>query len=194
MLPTCSEQLLDHHMEMRAARDVDAEEILHLAGGDQQRGTGGEADHHGMRDEIDQHAHARQAQDQLEQAGEEGQGQHHADELRRAGFGERAHRGEYRDGNRGGRAGNQMPAGAEQGGDDGRHHGGIQAVFRRHAGDGGEGHALRQHDHRAGDAGDQVGLVGVVVDHRPPAQKGKNLVKPELAGKELFEVTRGLHN
>ena len=145
-----------------------------LAAGDQQCRAGGKADHHGMGDEIDQHAHARQPQNQLEQAGKEGQGQHHADELRRAGFGQDVRiDGEYGDGNRGGRPGNQMPAGAEQGGDDGRHHRGIEAVFGRHAGDGGKGHALRQHDHGAGELpADHRAGVSVTIGHQ--RRKGRN--------------------
>ena len=48
---------------MQAARDLDAEEGADLARRDQHRSTGGEADHHGMRNEIHQRAHARQAQE-----------------------------------------------------------------------------------------------------------------------------------
>ncbi len=160
--------LFDHHMEGCAARDVDTEEILHLTGRDEQRGTGREADDHRVRDEVDQHSHAREPEDQLEQSGEEGEREHHADELRRTGFGEGTDGGEHRDGDGRGRSGDQMPARPEQGGDDRRQHGGIQTVFRRHPGDGGESHALRQHDQRTGDAGDQVGTGGAAIHHVPP--------------------------
>ena len=136
--------------EGRSARNVYAEEILDLAAGDQHGGAGGETDHHGMRNEIDQRPHARQPQCQLEQSGEEGQGQHQADELRRARRGVRADRGEHGDGNGRGGTGDQMPGRTEQRGDDGRRHRRIKAILRRQAGNGGEGHRLGQHDQRPG--------------------------------------------
>ena len=95
------------------------------------------------------------------------------DVLRRAGFGLVRERGEDGDRDRGGRAGNEVPAGAEQRGDDRRHHGGVEAVLRRQAGDGGEGDALRQDDQRAGEAGDQVVAQCLPTYQRPPLKEGK---------------------
>ena len=75
-------------------RNVDAEEILDLAGDDEQGRTRGEADHHGMRNEIHQGAETGHPHRQLHQADHEGQGQHQAHIIGAAGFG---------------RTGNQMP-------------------------------------------------------------------------------------
>jgi hypothetical protein len=122
---------------------------------------------------------------QLEQAGQEGERQHHADVFRRARLGVGRHGGEHHDGNRRGGAGHQVPGGTEQGGDDGGHHGRVDAVFRRQAGDGGEGHRLGQDDQGAGDAGDAVVLEGVAVDPVPPFQEGQELVQPQVAGQDV---------
>ena len=135
--------LFDHYMERCTTRDIDTEEVLHLASRDQQGGARCETDDHGMRDEVDQHSHACQPQDQLEHAHQKGQRQHHADEFRRAGIGQRTHGGEYGDGDSSSRPRDQMPTRPEQRGDDCRQHSRIQAVFRRHAGDGGKCDPLR---------------------------------------------------
>jgi len=51
-----------------------------------------------------------------------------------------------------------MPARPPQRRDDGRHHRGIETVFRGQPGNGGKRHRLRQHNERAGEGGDGVGL------------------------------------
>ena len=192
------EQLAEDLHQRGAAHDLDAEKVADLAGHDQQGRARGKADDHAVRDEIDQGAHARQSQRQLEHPGEEGQGQDHADVLGRTRFVLRCQHGEdrHRDGR--GRAAHQVQAGTEQGGDDGRHHGRIQAVFRRQPGNGGKGHALRQHHQRPGRSGHEVVAQGVPVDHRPPAQEGKEGAYVEgwkvhglhLFRKRLFQTDR----
>ncbi len=89
---------------MRATWYVQAEEILDLAGGDEDGRARGEADDHGVRDEVDQHAQPGQAHRELDHSGKKGECQHEADELSAAGLGQRADRGENHDGNRGGRS------------------------------------------------------------------------------------------
>ncbi len=49
-----------------------------------------------------------------------------------------------------------MPGRAEQGGDNGRNHARVEAVLGGHAGNGGEGNTLRQHDGRAGESGNRI--------------------------------------
>ena len=61
-----------------------AEKIGQLAEDDQQRRAKGEAEHHRMRDEIDQRPDAQDAEQPLEGAGEKGQQQHGLDVLRAA--------------------------------------------------------------------------------------------------------------
>ena len=91
-----------------------------------------------------------------------------------------AERGKEDDGGCGGRPGDQQPGGAEQGRNDGRDHAGIEAVFGRHAGDGGKGHALGQGDDGPGEAGQQVGAQRGGGHHGPPFQEGENNTLPAL--------------
>ena len=70
-----------------------------------------------------------------------------------------------------------MQRGPPQGGDDGRHHGAIKAVFRRHARERGERHALGQHYDGAHQAGDYVRTQAGAADARPPGEKRKNAGK-----------------
>ncbi len=48
MLPSLQRKQVQGFEEWGAARDIQAEEILDLAAGDEHRRPGGEADHHGM--------------------------------------------------------------------------------------------------------------------------------------------------
>ena len=107
-------ELDQHLMKMGAARHVEAEEVLDLAGGDENRRTCGEADDDGVRDEVDQCAEPRQTHRQLNQAGQQGECKHQADELRTARFGQRADRGKHHDRDCGCRARHQVPARAPQ--------------------------------------------------------------------------------
>ena len=182
-------ELVQDFVEGQAARDLDAEEGADLARCDQHRGTGGEADHHGMRNEIHQRAHARQAQRHLENADLQRQGEDQPDILRCARFGQVVDGGVNGDRDRRGRSRHQVPRGAEQRGDYRRDHRRIQAILRRQAGDGGKGHALRQHDECAGQAGEQVLAQRLPCDQRPPAQEGKQF--GEEAGRQFHRLRRG---
>ena len=65
-----------------------------------------------------------------------------------------------------------MPGRAEQRRDNRRDHSGVEAVLRRHAGDGGERHSLGQHDERAGEPGDKIVAQVLSIDSIAPAQEG----------------------
>ena len=147
--------------------------MLQLLGGNQYRCAGGEADNHRVGDKIDQHPHPRQAQCQLEQANHEGEGERQGDVLRAAGDGVDRQGREQHHRRRCGRSGDQVARGAEQGGDDGRHHAGVEAVLRRHAGDSGEGDALWQHHDGTGEGGSEIGFQGVALVTGHPVQEGK---------------------
>jgi hypothetical protein len=140
---------------------------------DQHGSTAGETDHHGMRDEIHQGAHATDAQRELKNAHLQGERQSQADILRRTGVGEIVQGRVERDRDRRGGTGNQVPGRAEQCGDDGRYHRRVEAVLGRQAGDGGEGHALRQDHHGAGETGEHILLERLAGDQRQPGKKGK---------------------
>ncbi len=96
----------------------------------------------------------------------------------RARLRQRAHRAIDDDRDRRRRPRHEVPARAEQRGDDRRHDGGVQAVLRRHAGDRREGDALRQDDHGADHAGHQVGAGAVPVHPGPPAQERQQPGRP----------------
>ena len=158
--------------------------MLELAGGDQDGGPRGKADHHTMGDEIDQLAHARQTEGQLESACEEGQCQHHADEFRTAGDREGLYRGQYHDGNRSRGSRNQVMGGTEQARHDRRYDGGVKTVLRRQAGDQRKGNTLGQHDHRTGNTRKEIGPQRLPAKQRPPAQEGKYPVPPQVGNIE----------
>lgn len=142
-----------------------------LAGGDEDGRAGHKSRDHRVGHEIDHAAEPGQPEAQFDDPGQEGQGQDQVQVFGRARGGQLAHVGEDDERGRGGRAGDEVERGAEKRGHHHRHHGRVQAVFRRQAGDGGEGHALGQDDHRPGQAGPQVGLERSPVDLRPPAKK-----------------------
>ena len=129
----------------------------------------GKADHHGVRNEVDQHAQPRQACHQLGNADQEGEHQNQADVLRAPRLRKLRHRGEHHQRNGIGRPRYEMPARTPQGGDDRRHHGGVKAVLRRHAGEGGERDGLRQHHDRAHHARADVRAQRAAADALPPA-------------------------
>jgi hypothetical protein len=66
-------ELMQDFIERHAARDGQTEETFDLAGGDEHGGPGRKADNHGMRDEVDQGSHVRQAKNELIQADQKGQ-------------------------------------------------------------------------------------------------------------------------
>ena len=172
---------------MRTTRDIQTKEIFNLAGGNQNRCACGKADDDGMGNKIDQCAKASQPHGKLEQSSQKSQRQHQADKLWRAGLCQRANGREHNNRNGRGGAGNQMPAGAEQRGDDGWYHCRVQAILRRQARDGGKCHRLRQYDDCAGKTCQCVEFEAALVDLRPPAQKRQQFVKPKRAGVRLHK-------
>jgi len=68
-----------------------------------------------------------------------------------------------------------MPARAEQRREDRRDDCGIQTIFGRHAGDGCEGDALREHYDRAYCPGDGIRAQRHAIDARPPVQERKQV-------------------
>ena len=75
-----------------------------------------------------------------------------------------------------------MPARAEQRRDDARHDRGVEAVFGRQPGQRRERDALRQHQQRAEQAGDEVGAHARAIDPANP--------RPEDACSELVHWRR----
>jgi len=115
-----------------------------LAEDDQQRRAKGEAEHHRMRDEIDQRPDAQDAEQPLEGASEKGQQQHGLDVLRAAQRRQRGHRTEQQHRDRRGGTAHQVARRAPQAGDRHWQHRRVQAVLRWQAGDQRIGHRLRQ--------------------------------------------------
>ena len=83
-----SEQGPEDAEEHCAMGNVDAEEVLDLAGDDQQSRPRSEADNHGVGNEIHQGAKASHPHHQLHQADHEGQGQYQAHIGGATGFGD----------------------------------------------------------------------------------------------------------
>ncbi len=145
--------------------------MLELAGGDEYRGAGGEADDDRVGDEVHQRAETRQPHGQLDGADHEGEGERIYDIFLRSRLRQHAQRREHDDGRGGGRSRDQVAGRAEQGGDDGRNHGGVEAVDRRHAGKGRKGDPLRQNHHGSRQPRDRVGAQRAAIDLRPPTAK-----------------------
>ena len=164
--------------EARARRDGYAEEILELRGDDEQSGAGGEADHHGMRDEIDERTQPRDAHAELQQTHQQRERQHELDVRVGAGRGQRRHRREHDEGKRVGRAGNLMPRRTPQRRDDGGQHRAVEAVLWRHAGERGVRDALRQDDQRADESGQEVGAQRRARHTVAPREERKELQRP----------------
>ena len=101
---------------------------------------------------------------ELDHADQERQRQHQLHVLGAAGDRQRADGGEDDDRDRRRRPRHQVPRRAPQRGDDRRHHRRVEAVLRRHAGDGGERNALRHQHDAAGQPGDRVGAQRAAVD------------------------------
>ena len=154
-----------------AAWNVHAEEVLHLCREDQARRAGGKAHDDGMRDEVDQRAHPRETHRQLKQAGQKGQREHELDVFGRSRYRQRADTGKNENRDDVGGSRYQVPGRAEQRRDDGGHDGRIEAILRRHSGQGRECHTLRQHDDRPYDPGKRVRPQRAAIDARPPAQQ-----------------------
>jgi hypothetical protein len=158
-------------VEGGAARHREAEKVLELAGRDEERGAGREAHDHGVRDEVDERSQPGQSHRELHQPGHQAERQHHGDVAFAARLGQRRERGQHQHRDRRRRPRHQVPARAPQRRHHRRHHRRVQAVLRRQAGDGGEGHRLRQHDHRPGEGRRGVAAQALAPDQRPPVQQ-----------------------
>ena len=103
-------ELEEHFVEVRTARDVQAKEVLDLAGGDQDGGARRETDDDRVGDEVHQSAEPGQTHGQLDQSGQQSEREDQAHKLCAAGFGQRADRGKYHNRNCGRGPRYQMPA------------------------------------------------------------------------------------
>ena len=165
----------DRRERVEGGRDLRAEEVLELVDRDEDRGAGGEPRDDRVGHEVHEHAEPGDAEHELDHAHHQGEGDRIGDVLRASRRREGAERGEQHDGGRGGRAGHEQPGRAEQGGDDGRDHRRVEPVLGRHAGDRGEGDALREDHEHAGHGGQRVRTHGVAIDVGPPLQERREL-------------------
>ena len=153
-------QLRDHMRQHRARAVVggggNPQKIGQGMHGNQQRRSGSETEQHRRRNEIGQHAQPQRANQPLQHADHYGDGQRQLDVGGAEGHGQRRQHGKQRQRIGVGRPRHDMPAGAEQRGDDARHHCRVQAIFRRQTRQRGKGDALGQHQHRAQQAGHGV--------------------------------------
>ena len=152
---------------------AEPQDMFQLTCGNQDGSAGRETDNDGMGDEIDQCSQSGQAECQLIDPGQKGQGQNEPNVLFRAWLGKRADGAEYNDGNRRGRTGYQMQGGTEERCDNRGDNGCIEPVFRGKPGNHRKGHSLRKDDDRPGQPGQNIGPQGVPTDEVPPAKKGK---------------------
>ena len=172
--------LPDREQEIMAGRNLKPEELRRLRRDDEHADAGRVADHHGMRDEIDDDAELEDAERQFDQARHDRQRHGELDVVGRAGRREGGERGRQNERGRRGGAGDQMPRRPEEGGHDRGHDRGVEPVLRRHSRDGREGDALRQHDDGAGEPRQKVGARRTPVDQRRPPQEREKIRKSRL--------------
>ncbi len=133
----------------RRVRQLQAEEVLDLHGGDGDGDTGGKAERHRQRNVLDQPAKARQPHQQQKHPGDQrGDQQAGQSELLRNRIQDH-HEG-------GGGAGDAVARTAADGDDDPGDGGGIQAVLRRHAAGDRQRHRQRDGDNTDRHPGDSV--------------------------------------
>ncbi len=140
----------------------------------QQRRARGKAEQHGRRNEIGQHPQPQRANQPLHDAHHHGDGQRQLDIGRTESHGQWRQHGKQRQRIGIGRPRHDMPAGAEQRGDDAGNDGGVKPIFGRQPGQRGKGNALRQHQHRAQQA-----------RHRIGAQRGRRQLPHPVAKQAL---------
>ena len=171
--------ILHDLVEREAARHaVQLEKVLELVGGDNHARARGEADDNRVRYEVDERAEPEQAHGQFDHADKEGERERQDHVMVRSGRRNGTERRGHDQRSRHRRPRNQLPGRAEQRGHDCRDHAGVEAVNRRHAGDGRVGDALREHHERAGQRRPEIGIQGVRVDMRRPAQKRQQAPLP----------------
>ncbi len=127
-------------------RQRDAEQILELAGEDDDGDAGGEADRHRIGNELDVGAEPQEARGDQDDAGHQRREDHAIDAVA---FGGQRH--QHDEG--AGRSADLKPAAAEQRHDEAADHGGVESAIRRHAGGDGDRHRQRQRDDRHRQAG-----------------------------------------
>ena len=171
--------ILHDLVEREAARHaVQLEKVLELVGGDDHAGARGEADDDRMRYEVDERAEPEKAHGQFDHADKEGERERQDHVMVRSGHRDGTERRGHDERSRHRRPRHQLPGRAEQRGHDCRDHAGVETVNRRHAGDGRVGDALREHHERAGQCRPEIGIQGVRVDMRRPAQKRQQAPLP----------------
>ena len=137
-------------MEVVGGRHVDAEEVAPLADEDDHADAGREAQHHGVRNELDDAAEACQAEQQQNRSGHEGGELQTGDAV----LGRNARQNDDESARR---ARDLYPAAAEHGHDERCHDGRVDALLRLRAGGDGKGHGQRQRDDADDHAGGQIG-------------------------------------
>ncbi len=164
---------------MLGAFHADPEDLGKLRGGDDDGGAVGEAHHHGMGQEVHQHAEAEQPEHELEAPHHDGQqGRVHQVALR-VGRGDGlqgggGHEGDHRHGARG-----QLARGAQEGGDDDGNERGVQTHVGWQAGQLRIGHGLGHQHQGNGDARQQVRAQGTRITQFPqPFQEGHKTTRP----------------
>ena len=126
-----------------------AEEILDLGAGDQDRDSIGEAQHHGTRNEFHRRAHAGHSQHHQQNARHHSAHEQPVHPVHRDDAGHHHHK-------RSGRPSDLRLRSAQQGNQKSGNHGAVDARLRRQAGSNGEGHGQRQRDQTDRDAGNDV--------------------------------------
>jgi hypothetical protein len=151
------DQILQGFQEVRAAGNIDVQEIPQLAGGDEDTGAGGETEQHGSRGKVDEHAQPGKSENDAQSTHHHG---HHAGRnhvLGSADRGEWRQDGEHENRDRIGRSGGKVSGRPPEGPDDGRHDRRVESVGRRQASDRRIGDALRDSEHGDRRAGHQIG-------------------------------------
>ncbi len=146
----------DERMNRQALGHVEADEMAGLRNDDENADARREAHDYRMRYEIDERAEPQGSEPQLHQPHHEGKRYGKLHVMGGARFGESGERGGKHKGRCGTGTRDQMPRGAKQRGDNGRHDGGVQPILGRHAGDRREGDALRQHDNGARQSREEI--------------------------------------
>jgi len=143
------QQVPEFLMKVLAADRGQAEEILPLADPDDYPDTGGEAQDHRVRDELDQGAQAADAQQEQDQPGHQGRQLQAADPVLGGDPGKDHDKGP-------GGPGDLHPAAAEQRHQQAADDGGVDTLFGLDPGGDGEGHGQGQRHHCDNHPGHQV--------------------------------------
>ncbi|MNZ75783.1 hypothetical protein D3C78_942690 [compost metagenome] len=132
----------------RLTGQAHAHQVGQLPEGDDHRCAEGEAEHHRLRDKVDQRAESQQPQQPLKHAGEKGKQQDQGDVVVTAADSQGADTGIENDGYRRGGAADQMPGRAPEASNQHRYDRRIQAIFSGQTGNQGVGDRLWQSQDR----------------------------------------------